>query len=96
MKISIKKTGGFAGIIETIIDTDTTQLPIEIAKQIEHLAQQIILPNSPDTISEELIGADIFLYEVTITHNTQHHTINFPENNNPKTALLKKLIQKLN
>lgn len=95
MKILVKKIGGFAGIVETIIDIDTTQLPVNSTKRIEQLVRKIGFFNLPNVVAQETIGADMFRYEVTITDNTQHHTVNFGEHRNPQNALLWKLINTL-
>lgn len=95
MKILVKKIGGFAGIIETIVDVDITQLPVDTAKQIELLVREARFFELSSIVPEEIIGADMFRYELTITDNTKNHTVNFGEHKNSQTTLLWKLVDTL-
>ena len=95
MQISVKKLGGFAGLEEIIAEIDTTQLPATKRQVKEEMVQNIDFFNLPPVIAGEMIGADMFHYEVTIIDGSRKHTITFGEHESIETAPLHKLIDTL-
>lgn len=95
MNISVKRSGGFAGLTENIADLDTTQLDTATAQQVEQLVQSLGFFNLPVTVSGGGIGADFFHYEITITQDDRQHTVAFDDDDSPVTAPLRRLVETL-
>ena len=93
MKITVKRTGGFAGLTETLADADTSQLDTARAQQIEQMVHSAGFFSLPAKLPGSL-GADMFNFEITISDGERQHTITFNESN-PAAALLHKLVNAL-
>ncbi len=95
MNISVKRSGGFAGLTENIADLDTTQLDTARAQQVEQLVQSLGFFNLPVTVSGGGIGADLFHYEITVTQGDRQHTVAFDDDDSPVTAPLRRFVESL-
>ncbi len=95
MKISVKRTGGYAGLPEDLAAINTAALPVAVAQQVEQMVQEIRFFDLPAVVSGGTIGADLFNYEVTITEDDRHHTVVFVDNDSPETAPLRRLVDAL-
>lgn len=81
MKIKIVQKGGFAGINTLLADFDTANLRIEQAQQLETAIAQADFFHLPTRVGgEDVIGADMFEYEVTVTDKEQKKTVAFVAN----------------
>jgi hypothetical protein len=97
MKISLKQSGGFAGIEIPLASVDTTRLAPEQASQLETQLNNTAFFNLPANVvgSEPAIGADMLQYEITVDEGNQKHTVRFRDDNSPNTAPLRKLVTSL-
>jgi hypothetical protein len=95
MKISVKRSGGFAGLTENIADVDTTQLEETAAQQVKQLVESIGFFDLPNTVAGGGLGADFFHHEITVTQGKRQHTIAFDDDNTPATAPLRKFVETL-
>jgi hypothetical protein len=95
MKVSVKRSGGFAGLTEKIADLETTQLDKAAGQQVEQLVQSLGFFNLPATISGGGIGADSFHYEITVIQSGRQHTIAFDDDDSPVTAPLRRFVEAL-
>jgi len=96
MKISVKRTGGYAGLAEHVAAIDTAQLAAAAAQQVEQTLQSIGFFDLPATISGDTIGADLPRYEITANEGEQQHTVTFfCDDESPETAPLHRLVQTL-
>ena len=66
MQVSVKRSGGFAGLTEEVAAVETAQLDAAAAQQVEQLIQSVGFFDLPATISGGTIGADLFRYEITV------------------------------
>ena len=85
MKISVRRSGGFAGISRTR-DVSTTELPQPVAQHLQALASAI--PATP----LETLGADNFHYAVTLEDETGSRTFEASGENNPVSALANEVL----
>ena len=74
MKISYRRTGGFAGMILSY-DIDVDNLPPEEANELETLVSKADFFTLPAEISAETTGADQFQYLLTIKTGQAQHTV---------------------
>ena len=95
MNISVKRSGGFAGLTENLADLDTKQIDTAAAQRVEQLVQSLEFFNLPATISGGGIGADFFHYEITVIQNDRQHTIAFDDDDSPVTAPLRRFVETL-
>ena len=93
MKILVKRSGGYAGLEETVAEEDTTRLDAATAQRIEQLVQSLGFFNLPAVISSEGVGADLFHYEITIMQGNQQHTVSFNDDDSQSTVALKSLVE---
>ena len=98
MKISVKQTGGFAGLSEEIAAIDTAELDAAATQQVEQMVQETGFFDLPPDMRTE-IGADLELYEVTVTEGDRQHTVTFnkdgKEDESPQVARLRRLVATL-
>jgi hypothetical protein len=74
MKISYRRTGGFAGMVMSF-DIDTETLPVEQAEEIQGLVSAADFFSLPATIPSAAPGADQFQYKLTVESEEGRHTV---------------------
>ena len=86
MKVSIKRTGGFAGLIEELGRAEAPQnSPLEQAvRQLKSRAGK-----------DEHIGADLFRYEVRVEDGGGPETLVFQDHDPPENRVLRDLIRQV-
>ena len=92
MKISYRRTGGFAGMILTY-DIDVDNLPPEEANELETLVSEADFFTLPAEINAETPGADQFQYTLTIETDQAQHTVECGDAAMPKN--LQPLVNKI-
>jgi hypothetical protein len=88
MKITVQRSGGYAGLTENIATLDTGQLDAEAGKKIATKVDSIGFFGYPAEISGESVGADMFRFEITVTDGAKHHSVAFTEDAPEASALL--------
>jgi hypothetical protein len=91
MRISAKRSGGFAGLTEDVGTVDTAQLDAVTKLQVEQMIHNMGFFELPATVSGG-IGADLFNYEITVSEGGRQHTVAFTEDGSPQTAPLRRLV----
>ena len=86
MQVSVKRSGGFAGLTEEVAAVETAQLDAAAAQQVEQLIQSVGFFDLPATISGGTIGADLFRYEITVSEGDRQHTVTFTDDESPEIA----------
>ena len=95
MQVSVKRSGGFAGLTEEVAAVETAQLDAAAAQQVEQLIQSVGFFDLPATISGGTIGADLFHYEITVSEGDRQHTVTFTDDESPEIAPLRRLVETL-
>lgn len=95
MKITVKRSGGFAGIEEILVDLDTEQLEESDAENVGLMIEETGLLEEPASISAETIGADLQHYEIEIVDGETEYRIEFDDDGSDETTLLRKLVDTL-
>jgi hypothetical protein len=89
MKITVKRTGGYAGLSEEVAAVDTSRLDPAVAKRVEQLTRNLVFSDQPDAAaSDEAVGADMFRYEITASDGERQHTLAFSEGSSGAAPLL--------
>jgi emfourin len=63
MRLTIKKTGGFAGVEQTLASLDTERMPKASADQLRKHVEEI---STLATQASKSVGVDQFHYEITV------------------------------
>ena len=95
MKISVKRSGGFAGLSEDIASVDTAESDQATQRQIEQAVQAVRFFELPERLAGDSVGADLFQYEITISTGDRRHTVAFVDDASAATAPLRKLVDTL-
>lgn len=93
MKITIRRTGGYAGLDEAVAAIDTSQLAPEKARQIEAAINKANFFTQPAHTGE--VGADMLRYEISVSDGARTHAIAFAEDGSPETAALHALVDEV-
>jgi hypothetical protein len=94
MKITVKRSGGFAGLTEMLADLDTHKVDPDSARQVSEIVEKAGLFDYPAVIPGGEIGADMQRYEITASDGGRSHSITFSEGSTEAAPLLD-LVQKL-
>lgn len=92
MKITVKRSGGFAGLTETLGAVDTSTLDAGQARDIELRVSDLGFFSLPETIAGSEMGADLFQYEITVLDRGRSHTVQFPDHAENMTNPLRRLV----
>ena len=78
MRISVSRTGGFAGIRPPPIVIDTAKLAAAVRKRIEELVVTCGFFDLPASLPDSAKGADQFIHQVSITADDgREHCVSF-------------------
>ena len=92
MRISVKETGGYAGLSTEVANVDTAQLDAAATQQIEQAVHEAGFFELPNRVGEAL-GFDLISYEVTASDGARQHTVSFvKDDQSPATAPLRRLV----
>lgn len=84
MRMTIERTGGFAGVsMKKVVDTDT--LADHEAKQLRQLVDAADFLRLPTTIPSRSPQPDRFQYQLTVEDNGKRHTVEVGEQAMPGT-----------
>jgi hypothetical protein len=95
VRVSVKRTGGYAGIGEILAQVDTDRLATERAARVAALLEACRFFTLPAAMAGAPIGADLFRYEITAEDGPRRHTVSFVDSDRPEVAPLKRLIAAL-
>ncbi len=95
MNISLKRSGGFAGLQENLANIDTAKLPASEAQRLEQSVQGLGFFDLPAAISAGGVGADFFRYEITVVQGERRHSVAFADDDSPATAQLRGFVETL-
>jgi hypothetical protein len=91
MQITVRRSGGFAGITETKT-VDTAQLQLSAAQQVEQQVRDLDFFALRVAAPADAVGADMFQNEVTVHDAGQQRTIWFNDDGQQQTAALSQLV----
>jgi hypothetical protein len=95
MKILVRRTGGFAGISETLYDVDTSTLDASAAAELERKVRQLESEASSEGAAAKPVGADLFKYEISLTDQLGQRTITVPDDGSHVALLTHELVDGL-
>ena len=95
MIISVKRSGGFAGLTEDLGTVNTEQLDTMSANKVEQLVRNVYFFDLPARVSGG-VAFDQFRYEIMITDGQRQHTVTFDDDHSPETMPLHQLVESIN
>jgi len=87
MKISVTRTGGFAGLTDEVSAVDTAQLDTAARQKLEQAVRRVNFFELPARLPGEPIGADLFAYRVTVRDGAREHSVTFTGEEGAAAAL---------
>jgi len=75
MKVTVKRSGGFAGLIRPPVQVDTSLLPRNHAAAVEAAVRSLDFMSLPELLPAAKNQADRFQYQVTVDDAGASHTI---------------------
>jgi hypothetical protein len=92
MKISVTRTGGFAGLTESLGNVDTAALPPAQAAEAARLVQAAGFFALPGELPGGNVGADLFRYEVRVEDGARSHAVAFQDGGQGRPGALPELV----
>ena len=87
MKVTIKRTGGFAGLDQTVASLDSERLPRDAAEELRRQVSALVAASA----RPEPIGADLLHYHVTISDEGPARTVTVVDEGDPEAPPMKHL-----
>jgi hypothetical protein len=94
MHISVKRSGGYAGLSDEVVNLETSRLDPKVTRSVQEAIESCNFYGQPENL-EGAIGADFFKYEVTITDAGRRHRVTFADDGQPVATQLMVLVNKL-
>lgn len=91
MHIVVTRSGGFAGLTEQLASVDADTLP-DSGRHVKELLQASGFFQMPAQVSE-VLGADLFQYQITIKEGGREHRVAFVDDGSPAAASLLQVVQ---
>jgi hypothetical protein len=95
MKITVTRSGGFAGIVEDLLTVDTEELDASLAEQVQQLVSKAGLFSLPEFVSGGEVGADYQRYDIEVAEGELRRRVQFQDDDSPQTVPLRKLVNDL-
>lgn len=92
MKISITRSGGFAGTSQYVADVDTSRLSGDVALEIERILAWIGFFDLPSEVPDGAPGADFFRFEITVVDGERRHSVAFNDSGGPIQRALREFV----
>lgn len=92
MKLTVTRSGGFAGLVETLSVVDSTTLAPHVAREMLAKIRASRFFELPREIEGEGVGADFYKYEVAVTDGGQTHSVSFHDDGTESTKRLMELV----
>jgi hypothetical protein len=92
MLVTVRRSGGFAGIDEEVGSVDTASLETGAREEVERLVAETDFFALPAALeAEDEIGADQFSYEITVSDGERTHSVAF-KGEGPRAEPLRRLV----
>lgn len=90
MKITVRKSGGFAGFVGEPVHVDSARLGDAERGELERLAEEADVFSRPAALPGSA-GADFVQYELTVADDGRTHTVSFADDGSEEVAPLRRL-----
>ena len=91
MKISIERSGGFAGQAARLADIDTEQLDPGASQEVEQTVREI----TARPVQPEPLGLDLLRYTITVDESGSTRTIRFSDDGSSEVSRLLEFVNTL-
>ena len=95
MQIEIRRSGGFAGLTETILSLDSQALPDATRARVAQLLDAYEFWSLPTKVPGGGAGADRFHFEIAVEDGARRHTVSFLDAEDTGPRSLRQLVAAL-
>jgi hypothetical protein len=95
MKILVRRTGGFAGLAETLYDVDTSTLAASAASELERKLSSLEAAVRSQDAAPPRAGADFFNYEISITDQQGERSVTVADDGGAASQLINEILNEL-
>jgi Emfourin len=95
MKILVRRTGGFAGLAETLYDVDTSTLAASAASELERKLSSLEAAVRSQGAAPPRAGADFFNYEISITDQQGERSLTVADDGGAASQLINEILNEL-
>ncbi len=95
MIITIKQTGGFAGVPIELKSIDTSEMDAQVGGHLESIFEQLNFFDLPESFPSTEIGADIGAYEITVVDHERQHTVSLAMGESQAAAPLRAFVEQI-
>lgn len=88
MKLTVTRSGGFAGLVETLGTVDSTSLAPDVAREMLDKVHACRFFELPREIEGTGVGADLYQYELTVSDGERSHCVTFRDDETQATKPL--------
>ena len=95
MQITVTRSGGFAGLTETLFSLSTDELSSSARERIVALLQDAGFFALPEVLPRKAVGADRFRYQISVVDGPSRHSVTFVADDSASGTALEALIAEL-
>jgi Emfourin len=95
MKILVRRTGGFAGLAETLYDVDTSTLAASAASELERKLSSLEAAVRSQGAAPPRAGADFFNYEISITDQQGERSLTVADDGAAASQMINEILNEL-
>jgi len=95
MKILVRRTGGFAGLSETLYEVDTSSLASSAAAELERKVRGLESTARSQGVATPPAGADFFNYEISLTDQQGQRTFVVTDDGSAVAELTREILNEL-
>lgn len=93
MQITVRRSGGLAGVDEEVAAVDTARLDPAARQRVENQVRAADLFALPRNLSEDVVGADMLRYEITIADGPRSHTVSYVDEGGPAPEAVRGVLE---
>lgn len=95
MKMTITRSGGFAGVSEELGSVDTATLGPAGARRLEEALASARFDSLPAVVPEDAMGADLLRYDITVERDGTRRRVTFVDDGSPGMEPLHALVRQV-
>jgi hypothetical protein len=95
MKIRVRRTGGFAGLDETLYDVDTGTLSASAASELDRKLSSLDAAVRSEGAAPRPAGADLFKYEISVRDRQRQRSLVVTDDGAAASQVMRELLDEL-
>jgi hypothetical protein len=95
MKILVRRTGGFAGVDETLYDVDTSTLATSAASELERKLSSLEAVVRSQGAATPPAGADLFKYDISVVDQHGQRSLVVTDDGSAASQVMREFLDEL-